>query len=114
MYLLLYMTSMANLQDERARRDEDLRCRLHHNHQGMGGKNDNNHDNRNQDNRDPFTKVKFTIHAFYGAYDAESYLDWEMTVGQKLNSHLVPEVHKVRQATSEFKDFAIVWWKELS
>jgi hypothetical protein len=46
-----------------------------------------------------------------------------MTVEYKLNSHLVPEVHKVRQATSEFKDFrqatselkdfAIVWWSEL-
>jgi hypothetical protein len=45
--------------------------------------------------------------------DVEAYLDWEMTVLQKLNSHLVPEVHKVRQATSEFKDFAIVWWNEL-
>jgi hypothetical protein len=30
-----------------------------------------------------------------------------------LNSHLVPKVHKVRQATSEFKDFAIIWWNEL-
>jgi hypothetical protein len=57
--------------------------------------------------------VKFTIPTFYVAYDAKVYLDWEMTVEQKLNSHLVPEVHKVRQATSEFKDFAIVWWNEL-
>jgi hypothetical protein len=102
-----------NKQDERARCDEELRRHLHHNHQGIGGNNDNNHDNRNQDNRDPFAKVKFTIPAFYGAYDAEVYLDWEMTVEQKLNSHLVPEVHKVRQATSEFKDIAIVWWNEL-
>jgi hypothetical protein len=95
-------------QDERERRDEELRHRLHHNHQGMGGNNTNH-----QDNRDPFSKVKFTIPAFYGVYDAEVYLDWEMTVEQKLNSHLVPKVHKVRQATSEFKDFAIVWWNEL-
>ena len=36
-----------------------------------------------------------------------------MTVEQKINSHLVPEIHKVRQATSEFKDFAIIWWSEL-
>jgi hypothetical protein len=36
-----------------------------------------------------------------------------MTVEQKLNNHLIPEVHKVRQATSEFKDFDIVWWNEL-
>jgi hypothetical protein len=75
----------------------------------MGGNNDNNHDNRNHD---PFAKVKFTIPTFYSAYDAEAYLDWEMIVEEKLNSHLVLEVHKVRQATSEFKDF-IVWWNEL-
>ena len=36
-----------------------------------------------------------------------------MTVEQKFNSHLVPEIHRVRQATSEFKDFAIIWWSEL-
>jgi hypothetical protein len=66
-----------NEQDEHARRDEELRHRLHRNHQGMRG---NNHDNRNQDNPDPFAKVKFTIPAFYGAYDAKAYLDWEMTV----------------------------------
>jgi hypothetical protein len=102
-----------NEQDERARRDEELRCRLHRNHQGMGGNNNNNHDNRNQDNHDPFAKVKFTIPAFNGVYEAEVFLDWEMTVEQKLNSHLVPEVHKIRQDTSQFKDFAIVLWNEL-
>jgi hypothetical protein len=57
-----------NEQDEHARCDEELRLRLHRNHQGMGGNNDNNHDNYNHDNRNPFAKVKFTIPAFYGAY----------------------------------------------
>jgi hypothetical protein len=36
-----------------------------------------------------------------------------MTVEQKFSSHLVPERHRVRQATSKFKDFAIIWWNEL-
>jgi hypothetical protein len=40
-------------------------------------------------------------------------LDWEMTVEQKFSSHLVPEHHRVKQATSKFKDFAIIWWNEL-
>lgn len=35
-----------------------------------------------------------------------------MTVEQKFTSHIVPDRHKVRQATSEFKDFAIIWWQE--
>jgi hypothetical protein len=64
-----------NEQDKCARHDEELRHRLHRNHQGMGGNNDNHHDNRNQDNCDPFANVKFTIPAFYGAYDAKVYLD---------------------------------------
>jgi hypothetical protein len=65
-----------------------------------------------QDN-DPYAKVKFSIPPFFGSYDAETYLDWEMTVEQKFSSHLVPERHRVRQATREFKDFAIIWLNEL-
>ena len=44
---------------------------------------------------------------------AEEYLDWEMSIEQKFASHLVPNDHKVRQATSEFKDFAIIQWASL-
>jgi hypothetical protein len=65
-------------------------------------------------NDDPFAKVKFMIPPFYDLYDTESYLDWEMTIDNKFSSHLVLEQHHVRQATSEFKDFAIIWWDELS
>jgi hypothetical protein len=78
----------------------------------MGG-NRNQQGNNQNHNNDPFAKVKFTISSFSGAYDADSYLDWEMTVEQKFNSHLVPEIHRVRKATSEFKDFAITWWNDL-
>ena len=35
-------------------------------------------------------------------------------VEQKFSAHLVPEQHRVRQATSEFKDFAIIWWNGLA
>jgi hypothetical protein len=62
---------------------------------------------------DPFAMIKFSIPPFMGSYDAKSYLDWEMMVEQKFNSHLVLEQHRVRQATIEFKDFAIIWWNEL-
>jgi hypothetical protein len=83
------------------------------NQHGMGG-NQNHHNQHYIHNDDPFAKVKFSIHPFNGSYDAEAYLDWEMTVEQKFNSHLVPEQHRVRQATSEFKDFALIWWNELA
>jgi hypothetical protein len=72
----------------------------------MGGNGRHHHHNLEPDH-DPFAKIKFSIPPFMGSYDAEAYLDWEMTVEQKINSHLVPEQHRVRQATSEFRDFAI-------
>jgi hypothetical protein len=37
-----------------------------------------------------------------------------MTVEQKFSSHLVSEQHHVRQATSEFNDFALIWCNELA
>jgi hypothetical protein len=36
-----------------------------------------------------------------------------MTLEQKFSSHLVSKRHRVRQATSEFENFAIIWWNEL-
>jgi hypothetical protein len=69
----------------------------------MGG-NQNHHNQHYVRNDDLFAKVKFYIPPFNGSYDAEAYLDWEMTVEQKFNSHHVPKQHHVRQATSEFKD----------
>jgi hypothetical protein len=53
------------------------------NRQGMGG-NQNHHNQHYVHNDDPFAKVKFSIPPFNGSYDAETYLDWEMTVGQNL------------------------------
>ena len=92
---------------------EDMAAQGHHRRQprrqGMGG----NEQRNRRDNDNSYAKVKFSIPSFSGSYDAEVYLNWEMTVEQKFNSHLVPEVHRVRQATSEFTDFAIIWWNEL-
>jgi hypothetical protein len=79
----------------------------------MGG-NQNHHNQYYVRNDDPFAKVKFSIPPFNGLYAAEAYLDWDMTVEQKFSSHLVAEQHRVRQATSEFKDFALIWWNELA
>jgi hypothetical protein len=78
-----------------------------HHHRGPNQQHAHGNDN-------PFTKVKFMIHPFYGLYDVEAYLDWKMTIDNKFSCHLVPEQHRVRQATSEIKDFAIIWWNELS
>jgi hypothetical protein len=49
---------------------------------------------------------KLTIPSYSRFYGGEKYFDWEMAVEQEFNSHLVPEKHRVKHATSEFKDFA--------
>jgi hypothetical protein len=58
-------------------------------------------------------RLSLLYHLFDGHYDAEPYLDWEMTIEQKFSTHQVSEEHRVRQATSELKDFAIIWWTAL-
>ena len=52
---------------------------------------------------------KFTIPSFVGFYDGEKYFDWEMAVEQEFNFHLVPEIYRVKHATSEFKYFSQFW-----
>jgi hypothetical protein len=79
----------------------------------MGG-NQNHHNQHYVRNDNPFAKVNISIPPLNGSYDAEAYLDWEMTVDQKFSFHLVPEQHHIRQVTSEFKDFALIWWNELA
>jgi hypothetical protein len=83
------------------------------NDERLGG-NQNHHNQHYVHNDDPSTKVKFSIPPFNDSYDAEAYLDWEMIVQQKFSSHLVPKQHRVRQGTSEFKDFALIRWNELA
>ena len=94
-----FVTDDEILRLERDAFDERQRNWLYFNRQGMRGNNFQQHNPRI--NHDPFTKVKFTIQSFEGAYDAERYLDWEMTVEQKFNTYLVSEVHRVRHVTTD-------------
>jgi hypothetical protein len=89
--------------------DRDQR-RPRHSRRGMGGHRPcevHNNDNA-------FTKIKFKIPSFDGKYDPDAYLTWEMVVEQKFTCHDFPENACVRAATSEFIDFASVWWIEHS
>nr|ABF95971.1 retrotransposon protein, putative, Ty3-gypsy subclass [Oryza sativa Japonica Group] len=97
-----------------ATRQARLQHHLWTNRTGIGGTHHYQQGNNNRVPDEPYAKVKFKIPSFSGYYDAEKYLDWEMIVEQKFNVHLVPEQHRVRQASSEFKDFAIMWWDGLS
>jgi hypothetical protein len=71
--------------DNQATLQNKLRRRLERNTRGMGGQHHHHHNrgNRNRAPDDPYAKVKFTIPSFDGHYDAEAYLDWEMTIEQK-------------------------------
>ena len=50
--------------------------------------------------------------SFDGKYDPNAYLTWELAVDQKFACHDFPENKCVRAATSEFTDFASIWWSE--
>jgi hypothetical protein len=63
-------------------------------------------------NNDAFSKIKFKIPPFDGKYDPDAYITWEIAVDQKFVCHEFPENTRVRAATSEFTDFASVWWIE--
>nr|AAX96591.1 retrotransposon protein, putative, Ty3-gypsy sub-class [Oryza sativa Japonica Group]ABA93201.1 retrotransposon protein, putative, Ty3-gypsy subclass [Oryza sativa Japonica Group] len=89
-------------------RDAQDRRRLHNNRRGMGGR--RRREVRNND--DTFSKIKFKIPPFDGKYDPDAYLSWEIAVDQKFACHEFPENTRVRAATSEFTDFASVWWIE--
>ena len=65
-----------------------------------------------RDNDDPLGKIKFSMPSFDGKYDPNAYLTWELAVDQKFACHDFPENKRVRAATSEFTDFASIWWSE--
>ena len=87
-------------------REARLRRRLHRNRERMGRQ----REVRNND--DAFGKVKFKIPPFDGKYNPNAYITWEIAVDQKFACHEFPENKRVRAATSEFTDFASVWWIE--
>ena len=89
-------------------RDTRERRRLRHNRRGMGG----NRRREVHNNDDAFSKIKFKIPPFDGKYDPDAYITWEIAVDQKFACHDFPETTRVRAATSEFTDFASVWWIE--
>src|SRR5438128_2238032 len=84
------------------------RYRLRHNRHGMAR---NQHAPR-EVRDDSIAKMKFNMPSFSGKYDPDAYLDWELVVDQKFACYDFSEHKRVRAATSEFTDFASVWWKE--
>jgi hypothetical protein len=88
--------------------DHDARRSIQHNRHGRDGH--RRHEVRN--NNDAFHKLKFKIPPFDSKYDPDAYISWELAVEQKFTCFEFPENARVRAATSEFSDFASVWWVE--
>jgi hypothetical protein len=93
---------------EQDEQDARHRRQLCTNRRGMGGF--RRREVRNND--DAFSKIKFKIPPFDGTYDPDAYITWEIAVDQKFACHDFPENGRVTAATSEFTDFASVWWIE--
>jgi hypothetical protein len=86
--------------------NHDARRPAQHNHHGRGSH--RRCEVRNNDNA--FHKLKFMIPPFDGKYDPDAYISWELAIEQKFTCFEFPENARVRAATSEFTDFASVWW----
>jgi hypothetical protein len=87
-------------------REACLRRRLCCTREGMNRR----RDVRNND--DAFGKIKFKIPPFDGKYDPDAYITWEIIDDKKFTCHEFPENKRVQAATSEFTDFASIWWIE--
>ena len=74
--------------------DARNRRRYNFNRRDIGG---NNHGNN-----DPFAKIKFSLPPFASNVVSEAYLDWELVVQQKFDSHNISAEHRFKLATIEF------------
>jgi hypothetical protein len=94
--------------------EHDDRSNRHRRHQrrdrhGMGGRPPRSEVHENDDS---LGRIKFSIPPFDGKYDPDAYLTWELSVDQNFACYEFSEVNKVRAATSEFTNFASIWWHE--
>jgi hypothetical protein len=72
----------------------------------------NHFDSEVRNNDDAFHKLKFKIPPFDGKYDLGAYISSELAIEQKFTCFEFPKNARVRAATSEFTNFASVWWVE--
>ncbi|KAL1189318.1 hypothetical protein V5N11_014321 [Cardamine amara subsp. amara] len=64
--------------------------------------------------RDNLAGVKVCITPFQGTSDPEEYLEWEKKMEIAFNCHDYTEESKVKVAPTEFTDYALSWWDQLT
>jgi hypothetical protein len=62
---------------------------------------------------DGLGKPKFTMPKFMGSTDVEEYLNWELKVEKLWRIHEYIEDKKIKLASSEFDDYALISWDNL-
>jgi hypothetical protein len=58
---------------------------------------------------DGLVKPKFTMPKFMGSTDVEEYLNWELKVEKLWCMHEYTEDKKIKLASFEFDDYALIW-----
>lgn len=56
--------------------------------------------------------IKIKIPSFQGKSDPKAYLEWEQHIEMVFECHNYTDEQKVKLATLEFTDYAIVWWEQ--
>ena len=64
-------------------------------------------------NRDELANVRMTVPPFYVKNDPEAYLDWERKVDMIFDNRRCSEASKVKLASLEFYNYALVWWDKM-
>lgn len=63
---------------------------------------------------DNLSNIKFTIPVFQGRADPEAYLAWEKKIEHIFECHNYSELKKVKLAATEFMDYALIWWDQMT
>jgi len=74
-------------------------------------------DKRNERNRELVRDIdrdikenKLQIPIFHGKSDVDAYLNWEIKIEQIFTSYGIRDDKKLKLATLEFQNYALVWW----
>jgi len=74
-------------------------------------------DERNERNRELVRDIdrdikenKLQIPIFHGKSDVDAYLNWEMKIEQIFTCYEIRDDKKLKLATLEFQNYALVWW----
>ncbi|KAL4285265.1 hypothetical protein GQ457_16G017660 [Hibiscus cannabinus] len=60
------------------------------------------------------SNIKITFPPFQGKTDPEAYLEWEKKIEHIFECHNYSELKKVKLASIEFMDYALIWWDQLT